>query len=35
MFERSVFDYKGLEVRVSDYANEGILDILESCCTGI
>jgi len=28
MFERSVFDYKGLEVRISDHANEGILDVL-------
>ena len=29
MFERSVFHYEGLEVRVSDHANEGILDILQ------
>jgi hypothetical protein len=28
MFEKKLFDYKGLEVRVSDYANEAILDIL-------
>ncbi|MCX6254415.1 MAG: hypothetical protein NTV31_08060 [Bacteroidia bacterium] len=34
MFERSVFDYKGLEVRVSDYANEGILDILNHAVQG-
>jgi hypothetical protein len=34
MFERSVFDYKGLEVRVSDYANEGILDILSHAVQG-
>ena len=34
MFERSVFDYKGLEVRVSDYASEGILDILNHAVQG-
>ena len=34
MFERNVFDYKGLEVRVSDYANEGILDILNHTVQG-
>jgi hypothetical protein len=34
MFERSVFDYKGLEVRVTDYANEGILDILNHAVQG-
>jgi hypothetical protein len=34
MFERSVLDYKGLEVRVSDYANEGILDILNHSVQG-
>lgn len=34
MFERSVFDYKGLEVKVSDYANEGILDILNHAVQG-
>jgi len=25
MFEKKLFDYRGLEVRVSDYANEGFL----------
>lgn len=34
MFERSVFEYKGLEVRVSDYANDGILDILNHAVQG-
>jgi len=34
MFERSVFNYKGLEVRVSDNANEGILDILNHAVQG-
>jgi hypothetical protein len=34
MFEKSVFNYKGLEVRVSDYANEGILDILNHAVQG-
>jgi len=34
MFERNVFDYKGLEVKVSDYANEGILDILNHAVQG-
>ena len=34
MFEKNVFDYKGLEVRVSDYANEGILDILNHTVQG-
>jgi hypothetical protein len=34
MFEKKVFDYKGLEVRVSDYANEGILDILDHAIQG-
>jgi len=34
MFEKKVFDYKGLEVRVSDYANEGILDILNHAVQG-
>ncbi len=34
MFERSVFEYKGLEVKVSDYANEGILDILNHAVQG-
>jgi hypothetical protein len=34
MFEKNVFDYKGLEVRVSDYANEGMLDILNHSVQG-
>jgi hypothetical protein len=34
MFERSVFNYKGLEVKVSDHANEGILDILDHAVQG-
>ncbi len=34
MFERSVFNYQGLEVRVSDNANEGILDILNHAVQG-
>jgi hypothetical protein len=34
MFEKKVFDYKGLEVRVSDYANDGILDILNHSVQG-
>ena len=34
MFEKKLFDYKGLEVRVSDYANEGILDILNHAVQG-
>ena len=34
MFERSVFNYQGLEVRVSDFANEGILDILNHAVQG-
>ncbi len=34
MFERNVFEYKGLEVRVSDYADEGILDILNHAIQG-
>jgi hypothetical protein len=34
MFEKKVFDYKGLEVRVSDYANDGILDILNHAVQG-
>ena len=34
MFERSVYKYKGLEVRVSDFANEGILDILNHAVQG-
>jgi hypothetical protein len=34
MFEKKLFDYKGLEVRVSDYANEGILYILNHAVQG-
>jgi hypothetical protein len=34
MFEKKVFDYKGLEVKVSDNANEGILDILNHAVQG-
>jgi hypothetical protein len=34
MFERSVFKFQGLEVRVSDHANEGILDILNHAVQG-
>src|SRR3972149_2066040 len=34
MFERSIFKYEGLEVRVSDHATEGILDILNHSVQG-
>jgi len=34
MFEKKLFDYKGLEVRVSDYATEGIFDILNHAVQG-
>jgi hypothetical protein len=34
MFERSVFNYQGLEVRVSDNASDGILDILNHAIQG-
>jgi hypothetical protein len=34
MFEKKLFDYNGLEVRVSDHANEGILDILNHAVQG-
>lgn len=34
MFERSVLNLQGLEVKVSDYANEGILDILHHAVQG-
>jgi hypothetical protein len=34
MFEKKLFDYKGLEVRVSDYANEGIMNILNHAVQG-
>jgi hypothetical protein len=34
MFERRVVDYKGLEVKISDYANEGIMEILNHAVQG-
>jgi hypothetical protein len=34
MFEKKLFDYNGLEIRVSDHANEGILDILNHSVQG-
>ncbi len=34
MFEKSIFNYKGLEVRISDHANDGILDILKHAVQG-
>jgi len=34
MFEKSIIDYKGLEVRISDYATEGMLDILSHAVQG-
>jgi hypothetical protein len=34
MFERSVLKYQGLEIRVSDHANEGMLDILNHAVQG-
>jgi hypothetical protein len=34
MFERTVFNYKGLEVKVSDHANDGIIDILSHAIQG-
>jgi hypothetical protein len=34
MFERKIFDYQGLEVRVSDHASEGILEILNHAVQG-
>ena len=34
MFEKKVVDYKGLEVRVSDYATEGIIEILNHAVQG-
>jgi len=34
MFERSVYNYWELDVRVSDYANEGILNILNHAVQG-
>ena len=34
MFEKKIFDYHGLEVRVSDHASEGILEILNHAVQG-
>ncbi len=34
MFDRPVFTFQGLEVRISDHANEGILDILNHAVQG-
>jgi hypothetical protein len=34
MFERNVLSYQGLDVKVSDYANEGILNILGQSVQG-
>jgi len=34
MFERSVLQYQGLEIKVSDHANQGILDILNHAVQG-
>ncbi len=34
MFEKSVLNFQGLEVKVSDHANEGILDILDHAVQG-
>jgi hypothetical protein len=34
MFEKSVLNYQGLEIRISDHANEGILDILNRAVQG-
>jgi hypothetical protein len=34
MFEKSIFDYKGLEVRISDHANEEMLEILNHAVQG-
>lgn len=34
MFEKSIFNLNGLEVRLSDYANDGILDILNHAVQG-
>lgn len=34
MFERSLFNFQGLEVRVTDHANEGILEILNHAVQG-
>jgi hypothetical protein len=34
MFERIVLKYQGLEIKVSDHANEGILDVLNHAVQG-
>ncbi len=34
MFEKNILDFHGLEVRVSDHANEGMLDILNHAVQG-
>jgi hypothetical protein len=34
MFERTIINFKGLDVKVSDYANDGILDILNHAVQG-
>jgi hypothetical protein len=34
MFEKTIINYKGLEVKISDHANEGILDILNHAVQG-
>ena len=34
MFDRTVFSFQGLDLRVSDHANEGILDILNHAVQG-
>ena len=34
MFEKDVFNYNGLEVKVTDHANEGILNILDHAVQG-
>ncbi len=34
MFEKSVFDYKGLDVRISDHASEDILNLLDKTIQG-
>ena len=34
MFDRTVFNHEGLEVRISDHANDGILDILNHAVQG-
>jgi len=34
MFERNIFTHQGLEVRISDHASEGMLDILDHAVQG-